>query len=441
MAFLVGQDLVALLMGLSPEAAPRRAGLPADPAQEFSQLLAGQAPEIPAPPAPALPASGSGRLPPATAWPWETLAAAAEEADALAGAFHLPSMLPEGWDGERDEVPWPEAAASGAASPDMPEPGAAPWQPLVQPPIPAIADPMSPVPISAALPHAAIPAKPAMAEEMPAEAASQPSPAADFQGDDGGPVQATGAASGAAATLLLATGAERRHEGRWESGLTAATLRPERDFDPLEPKASLPRPPEAASAAPVAALAGEAPGGGQVSGTTPGPGAAEPAPTPLLPAATLPESRGEAPRHTVPAAPPTPRPSPMAEAGHQIALRAARAAAQGVESISVDLRPPELGRVELRLTFQDGSVQVALAAERADTFEAFRQDRANLELQMQQAGLQLGGGGLDLQHGRLPREAPEQPRSAIPANTGEAPAEEATHAPRPPSDSLIDLIA
>jgi hypothetical protein len=113
-----------------------------------------------------------------------------------------------------------------------------------------------------------------------------------------------------------------------------------------------------------------------------------------------------------------------------------------VESVSVDLRPPELGRVELRLTFQDGTVQVSMAAERSDTFEALRQDRVHLEQQMQQAGLQLGGGGLDLQHGRLPREAPEPP--VVPPGQVEAAeaAEDAPGAARPPrSDSLIDLIA
>jgi flagellar hook-length control protein FliK len=153
-----------------------------------------------------------------------------------------------------------------------------------------------------------------------------------------------------------------------------------------------------------------------------------------LPAA--PVARSEAPP---PAAPP--RPHGMAKATQQIALRVATAAAEGVESVSVDLRPPELGRVELRLTFQDGTVQVSMAAERGDTFEALRQDRASLEQQMQQAGLQLSGGGLDLQHGRLPRPAtPAEPapqRATMPAAPDDEPA------PRAPlrSDSLIDLIA
>ncbi|MFC7556809.1 flagellar hook-length control protein FliK [Pseudoroseomonas wenyumeiae] len=165
-----------------------------------------------------------------------------------------------------------------------------------------------------------------------------------------------------------------------------------------------------------------------------------PATEAMAPAPAAPEFRAEAPRQ---AAPPVPtRPHLPPEAGQQLALRVVTAAANRVESVSVDLRPPELGRVELRLTFHDGTVQVSMAAERGDTFEALRQDRVHLEQQMQQAGLQLSSGGLDLQHGHLPREAPEPP-ATLPAPTeGAAAAEdEAPPSRRPPSDSLIDLIA
>lgn len=158
-----------------------------------------------------------------------------------------------------------------------------------------------------------------------------------------------------------------------------------------------------------------------------------------------------------PAAPPMPAPAQpgahpaipprvAAEAGQQVALRMARAAANGVESISVDLRPPELGRVEVRMTFRDGMVQVVMAAERAETFEAFRQDRTQLEQQLAQAGIDLGGGGLDLRHGGLPREratdTPKTPGSdgAESADaTTEVTVEEQGH--RPATDSLIDIIA
>ncbi|WP_169747469.1 flagellar hook-length control protein FliK [Belnapia moabensis] len=158
-----------------------------------------------------------------------------------------------------------------------------------------------------------------------------------------------------------------------------------------------------------------------------------------------------------PTAPPMPAPAQpgahpaipprvAAEAGHQVALRMARAAANGVETISVDLRPPELGRVEVRMTFRDGMVQVVMAAERAETFEAFRQDRTQLEQQLAQAGIDLGGGGLDLRHGGLPRErAADTPKTTgsdgveLADATAEVTVEGQSQ--RPATDSLIDIIA
>lgn len=159
------------------------------------------------------------------------------------------------------------------------------------------------------------------------------------------------------------------------------------------------------------------------------------------PASVAPEPRNEATRAAA-ASPAASRPRLPPEVGQQLALRVNSAISNRVDSVSVDLRPPELGRVELRLTFHDGTVQVAIAAERGDTFEALRHDRTHLEQQMQQAGLQLGSGGLDLQHGHLPREAPEPPPPSPDHVDGSEAAEEEPGRPRPPrSDSLIDLIA
>ncbi|MCI0754798.1 flagellar hook-length control protein FliK [Teichococcus vastitatis] len=153
---------------------------------------------------------------------------------------------------------------------------------------------------------------------------------------------------------------------------------------------------------------------------------------------------------------PQPLPSPhpavpqraqlAAEAAPQLVMRVAQAQKDGVDRISVDLRPPELGRVELQMTFRDGMVHVVMRAEQPETFEALRQERHHLEQQMADAGLQLGAGGLDLQQGRLPQPEPEaesRRQGPVFASEGETAAEETSSAgPRPPaSDSLIDIIA
>ncbi len=153
---------------------------------------------------------------------------------------------------------------------------------------------------------------------------------------------------------------------------------------------------------------------------------------------------------------PQPLPSPhpavpqraqlAAEAAPQLVMRVAQAQKDGVDRISVDLRPPELGRVELQMTFRDGMVHVVMRAEQPETFEALRQERHHLEQQMADAGLQLGAGGLDLQQGRLPQPEPEaesRRQGPVLASEGETAVEETSSAgPRPPaSDSLIDIIA
>ncbi|MFC3126117.1 flagellar hook-length control protein FliK [Pseudoroseomonas globiformis] len=141
---------------------------------------------------------------------------------------------------------------------------------------------------------------------------------------------------------------------------------------------------------------------------------------------------------------PAHRPQIAAEAAPQLVLRLAQASKDGVDRISVDLRPPELGRVEIQLTFRDNAVQVVMRAEQPETFEALRQDRQHLEQQLADAGLQLGAGGLDLQQGRLPRPQAEAPGStAGDADLAEAPEEtKESMADRRPiaSDSLINIF-
>jgi hypothetical protein len=165
-------------------------------------------------------------------------------------------------------------------------------------------------------------------------------------------------------------------------------------------------------------------------------------PMPAHPAAPLVATLPDRP---APAASPQPRSHIAAQAAPQIVLRSLQAGEAGLDSISIDLTPPELGRVGLRMTFQEGgSVQVAMLAERAETFEALRQERHSLVQQMEQAGLNLGGGGLDLQHGRLPQPAPEEMAASRPdLGGGEEEVDAAgTTMPRSPaSDSLIDIIA
>ena len=88
------------------------------------------------------------------------------------------------------------------------------------------------------------------------------------------------------------------------------------------------------------------------------------------------------------------------EAGEPVAIRIARAARDGDKSLTMELHPADLGRVEVRLSFHADGVGVQMTLDKPETFEAFSRNRAGLEQQLAQAGINLGDGGLDLRLGQ-----------------------------------------
>lgn len=92
-------------------------------------------------------------------------------------------------------------------------------------------------------------------------------------------------------------------------------------------------------------------------------------------------------------------PPTVTAAMEQVAVRVSRAMVEGARSVTVEMRPEALGRVEVKLDFRaDNSVGVQMTLDQKDTYEAFRDNRAALEQQLAQAGVQLGG-NLDLRFG------------------------------------------
>jgi hypothetical protein len=79
-----------------------------------------------------------------------------------------------------------------------------------------------------------------------------------------------------------------------------------------------------------------------------------------------------------------------------VAVRVDQALQDGVQNVSINLHPAELGHVGIELSFHAGGVSVQVTLSRQDTYEAFSRDRAALEQQLAQTGINLGSGGLDL---------------------------------------------
>jgi flagellar hook-length control protein FliK len=137
-----------------------------------------------------------------------------------------------------------------------------------------------------------------------------------------------------------------------------------------------------------------------------------------------------------PAAPPT------GTATQQVAMHIAQSLSDGSKTVTVELHPAELGRVEIHFSFHSDGMNVRLTVDRPETFDAFSHDRSGLEQQLAQAGVHLGGGGLDLRLGQPP---PDQTGSyssgRIPRVTMPTPQSEATPATLWVSNSLLDILA
>jgi flagellar hook-length control protein FliK len=109
--------------------------------------------------------------------------------------------------------------------------------------------------------------------------------------------------------------------------------------------------------------------------------------------------------------------------------------------MTVELHPAELGRVEIRFSFHPEGLTVRMTLDRPETFAAFSRDRAGLEQQLAQAGVDLAGGGLDLRLGQQSDQsngysAESTPRVKLASSTpATAPASSRVR------NGLIDILA
>jgi hypothetical protein len=89
------------------------------------------------------------------------------------------------------------------------------------------------------------------------------------------------------------------------------------------------------------------------------------------------------------------RPHATHPAAEMVSVQLTRAASNKVEQLTINLRPVELGSVEIKLNFsQDGRVQAIVTAERQETLDLMQRDSRSLERALQDAGLQTDAGSL-----------------------------------------------
>lgn len=75
----------------------------------------------------------------------------------------------------------------------------------------------------------------------------------------------------------------------------------------------------------------------------------------------------------------------------QISVKITKALQSGTDRISIQLKPAELGRVDVKLEMTgDGRVMTVVTAEKQDTLDLLRRDSSELQRALQEAGLQTG---------------------------------------------------
>ncbi|WP_288586381.1 flagellar hook-length control protein FliK, partial [uncultured Methylobacterium sp.] len=100
--------------------------------------------------------------------------------------------------------------------------------------------------------------------------------------------------------------------------------------------------------------------------------------------------------------------SASVRAGAVAAAWSAAAQAEGpVRLLTLQLRPAELGQVQVRMRLQDGRLEMSLRAEREETAELLRRDGGLLTALVREAGYQPDL--VTVQSGRVPGEAAPQP--------------------------------
>jgi flagellar hook-length control protein FliK len=127
----------------------------------------------------------------------------------------------------------------------------------------------------------------------------------------------------------------------------------------------------------------------------------------------------------------------------EVATHISRALENGQQTLTIQLHPAELGRVEVHLSFHSDGLSVQMTLDRRETYDAFTRDRASLEQQFSKAGIDLGSGGLNLRFGQ---QSGQQSQRQTALNSGfnpvpVSPAAIARATSSRPAGNSLDILA
>jgi flagellar hook-length control protein FliK len=91
-------------------------------------------------------------------------------------------------------------------------------------------------------------------------------------------------------------------------------------------------------------------------------------------------------------------PLPPRFVADQVAVQIQKSLSQGNDRISIQLKPAELGKVEVRLDVgHEGRVTAVITADRADTLDLLQRDARILQHSLQDAGLRADSNSLSFE--------------------------------------------
>ena len=116
-------------------------------------------------------------------------------------------------------------------------------------------------------------------------------------------------------------------------------------------------------------------------------------PLPVAPIGGMGSARASSVQALAAATRPTPMAQPVVE---QLAVHIVKAAAEGMDKISIKLRPAALGHIEIQLELShDGRITAVVTAEKSETLELLQRDARGLERALQEAGLRTNSDSLN----------------------------------------------
>lgn len=119
-----------------------------------------------------------------------------------------------------------------------------------------------------------------------------------------------------------------------------------------------------------------------------------------------------------------------ASVSDQISVKITKALQTGVDRISIQLRPAELGRVDVKLEMtHDGRVMTVVTAEKQDTLDLLRRDSSELQRALADAGLKNGDMEFNLKGQEQQTAEGDDAKNGDASNQAEADSDDATDDP------------